>query len=238
MSAQYDAETWATETTLGRRVFNVNFRLTGTELRGWELVNSDTAQHAPGVTERVYIWKKKGAKRETLIRVEIVELDDWRIAQQHLQARLLDCMRPDIPRAGRALAATGDVAFAGRDDATNATAAVFFARGNVLVSVMSAGEAVVDVSPAARTLDAALREPPKDAELSSGVAEQRSPRSFEVEEGQPVAIVERLSQATASAWLKVIAPDGELRREGDRLVYVAERGGRKRVGQYSYTLRR
>ena len=34
--------------------------------------------------------------------------------------------------------------------------------------------------------------------------------------------------------LKVIAPDGELRREDDHLVYVAEGAGRKRVGHYLY----
>ena len=43
MSAQYDTAEWAAETTLGRRVFNANFRMTGNELPGWQLVKYRSA---------------------------------------------------------------------------------------------------------------------------------------------------------------------------------------------------
>jgi hypothetical protein len=146
-------------------------------------------------------------------------------------------MRPDIPRAGGSLAEAGDVSFAGYE--AKAAASVFFARGNVLVSVASAGDTTVDVTAPAKKFDTALRERPKDTELTSGLAEQRSPRSFDMKEDQPVTVIESVSRAIAAgARVKVIAPDGELRREDDRLVYVSERGGRKRVGQYFYTLPR
>jgi hypothetical protein len=234
MNATYDTSKWAAETTLGRHVFNANFRLTGSELRGWELVNVVAMEHEPGVTEHVYVLRKTGARRETLIRVGIVEHDSWRAAQQRLHTMLLHCMRPDIPRAAGILEQTGDVGFAAYD--ARAAASVFFVRGNVLVTVASVGEATVDVSTLARKLDAALCKPPRDAELKSGLAEHRSPRSFEVKKARPVAVIESLPQATAAdSQVKVIAPDGELHREDDRLVYVSQSGGRKRVGQYVYT---
>jgi hypothetical protein len=236
MSAQYDTSEWAAATTLGRRIFNANFHLTGSELRGWEMVKSTAMEHEAGATERVYLWRKAGAKRETLIRVGIVEHDSWSAAQQRLSATLLHCMRPDIPRGKGALARTGDVSFAASDAKTKAAASVFFARGNVLISVASVGDVIVDVSAFAKKLDAALRMPPKETELKRGLAAQKSPRSFDVKGKKPVTVIESLPQIAAiGAWVKVIAPDGELRREDDHLVYVSEGAGRKRVGQYLYS---
>ena len=234
MNVTYDTSKWAAETTLGRHVFNVNFRLTGSELRGWELVNVVAMEHEPGVTEQVYVLRKTGARRETLIRVGIAELDSWRAAQERLHTVLLHSMRPDIPRAAGILEQTGDVSFAAYE--AQAAASIFFVRGNVLVTVASVGEATVDVSTLARKLDATLCQPPKKAELESGLAEHRSPRSFEVKKARPIDVVESLPQATAAdTQVKVIVPDGELHREDDRLVYVSESGGRKRVRQYVYS---
>ena len=236
MSAHYDTAEWAAETTLGRRVFNANFRMTGNELPGWQLVNSASTEHESGVIERIYVWRKSGARRETLIRAGIVELDSWRAAQQHQLITLLNCMRPDIPRAKGALAATGDISFAASERKSKALASVFFTRGNVLVSLASVGDTAVDVSALAKKLDASLREPPKKGELTKGLAEQRSPRSFDVKKTQPIAVIDGLSRVVATgARVKVIAPDGELRREDDRLIYLPEGKGRKRVGQYIYT---
>lgn len=235
MNEAYDTSEWAVETTLGRRIFNANFRLSAGELRGWEIVNSVAVEHGAGVTERVTIWRKSGARKETLIRVGVVEHDSWSAAQQGLYATLLHCMRPDIPRGKGALARTGDVSFAASDGKAKGAASVFFARGNVVVSVTSVGEAPVDVAAFAKKVDAALRAPPKETELKRGLAEQRSPRSYDVKRRRPVTVIESLPQVLAAGnWVKVIAPDGELRREDDHLVYLAEGAGRKRVGHYLY----
>jgi hypothetical protein len=235
MDAGYDTSEWATETTLGRRIFNANFRPDGVRLGGWEVVKSVAVEPEAGVVERVTIWRKTGARRETLIRVGVVEYDSWSAAQQGLYGALVNCMRPDIPRGKGAIARTGDVSFAASDAKAKGAAAAFFARGNVAVSVASVGEATVDVAPFARKLDSALTKPPRDSELKRGVAAQGSPRSFEVRGRRPVTIIPSLRQVLeAGGWLKVIAPDGELRREDDQLVFVAERPGRKRVGHYLY----
>ena len=60
MEPQYDVEQWAAETTLGRHIFNYNYRMTGSELRGWELLKTVSMQIEPGITEQVYMWQKKG----------------------------------------------------------------------------------------------------------------------------------------------------------------------------------
>ena len=235
-SATYDPASWAEDTTLGRRVFNFNFRLTGNEIRGWEMVNSTSAEVEPGVTECVYIFRQSKTKREVLIRVGVIELDSWRSAQQRLHTTLLHCMRPDIPRGKGTLAKTGDVSFAGQEPKTKTAASAFFTRGNLLVSAASVGDVPVDISQLAKKLDSSLREAPNKAELASGRAAQRSPRSFDVRQGKPTAVIESLPAIAAEGrWVKVIAPDGELRREDDRLIYIPERGGKKRVGQYVQT---
>jgi hypothetical protein len=239
MDAGYDTSEWATETTLGRRIFNANFRLNEIRLGGWEVVKSVTVEPEPGVVERVTIWRKTAARRESLIRVGVVEYDSWSAAQQGLHGALVNCMRPEIPRGKGALARTGDISFAASDAKAKGAAAAFFSRGNVAVSVASVGEATVDVAPFARKLDSALTTPPRDSELERGLAAQGSPRSFEVKGRRPVTVISNLRQVLqAGGWLKVIAPDGELRREDDQLVYVSERPGRKRVGHYLYGGRR
>lgn len=235
MNEAYDTSEWAVETTLGRRIFNANFRLGAGVLRGWELVNSVAVEQGAGVTERVTIWRKSGARRETLVRVGVIEHDSWSAAQQGLHDALIHCMRPDIPRGKGGLARTGDVSFAASAGKAKGAASVFFSRGNVVVSLASVGEAPVDVAAFAKKVDLALRTPPKAAELKRGLAEHRSPRSYDVKRRRPVTVIESLPQVLAAGgWVKVIAPDGELRREDDHLVYVAEGAGRKRVGHYLY----
>ena len=114
----YDLDDWEAATDLGRRLFNYNYRMTGREIRGFELVNTVDMQPGPGLTERVYVWEKKGSAGKQLIRIGITETDQWRRAQAELQAQLVHSMRPTIPRAKGKLARLGDVSYAaGPEDA-------------------------------------------------------------------------------------------------------------------------
>ena len=47
---RYDLDAWAAATDLGRRLFNYNYRMTGREIRGFELVNTVDMQREPGLT--------------------------------------------------------------------------------------------------------------------------------------------------------------------------------------------
>jgi hypothetical protein len=235
MTAEYDPTSWAAETSLGRRVFNFNFRLSGDEMRGWELVNLTDADLESGAREHIYVYRQSKAPQEVLLRVDIIELDNWRSAQQRLHTTLLHCMRPEIPRAKGRLSRTGDICYMGdQADAGLATSA-FFTRGNLFVSVTSVGDVLADVVSLAKKLDSMLSEVPKDTGSSRASAGKLSPdvQLKDVKEGEPVAVIDSLADVAADGgWIKVIAPDGELRRDEDRLVYLPEKGGKKKVGRY------
>jgi len=230
----YKIEEWAASTTLGRRIFNYNFRMTETALKGFELVNSVEAESEPGLTEKIYIWEKAGSKGKALVRVGISEHADWRLAQAQLHRHLMQSMRPNIPRGSGKLAKIGDVVFVGQPKDSKIVAATFFARGNVAVTVSSAGETTVDISNIAGMLDRVLSEPPPKQEIKKGLAEELAPRSFKAKKkGETVTIIETLPEPVPrSGWIKIMAPDGELRREDDSVVYVSPQAGEKKVGQY------
>jgi hypothetical protein len=229
----YRIEEWAAGTTVGRRIFNYNFRMTDTALKGWDLVNSVEAESEPGLTEKIYIWEKAGSKGKTVVRVGISEHNDWHLAQAQLQRHLMQSMRPNIPRGSGKLAKTGDVIYAGQPKDSKVVAATFFTRGNVAITVSSVGETTIDISNIARMLDQALSEPPLKQEIKKGLAEELVPRPFKAKKGETVRIIDRLPEPVSrSGWLKIIAPDGELRREDDSVIYVSPQAGEKKVGQY------
>ena len=231
---QYDIEKWAAATTRGRHVFNHNYRMLGNELRGWELVNAVTMEPEPGVQEQVYLWQKQGGSGEELLRISLVERSSWRNAQQQLRGQLYHSMRADIPRAAGKLAKLGDVSFVGQDPETKGIALVAFTRGNMYVSVSSVGDILVDVSNVARKLDRTFNEPPKDAEIKKGQAEDTSPESLKVKARESTTVLEQLPvRAARGRWLKIIAPDGELRREDDNLIYVSSKAGKKKIAAYA-----
>lgn len=229
----YRIEEWAAGTTVGRRIFNYNYRMTDTMLKGWELVNVVEAENEPELTEKIYIWEKTGSKGKTLVRIGVSEHNDWRLAQSQLHRHLMHSMRPNIPRGSGNLAKIGDVIFAGQPRDAKVVAASFFTRGNVTVTVSSVGENVIDISNIVLMLDRALSEPPSKQDIKKGLAEELAPRSFKAMKGETVKIIDRLPEPVArSAWIKIIAPDGELRREDDSVVYVSPQAGEKKVEEY------
>lgn len=226
-------EEWAANTTVGRHIFNYNYRMTDTTLRDWELVNVVEAENEPGLTEKIYIWEKTGSRGKTLVRIGISEHNDWRLAQAQLQSHLMHSTRPNIPREFGKLAEIGDVIFACQPRDAKVVAAAFFTRGNVTVTVSSVGETVIDISNIVSMLDRALSETPSTQEIKKGLAEELAPRSFEAMKGETVKVIDKLPEPVArSGWIKIIAPDGELRREEDSVVYVSSQAGEKKVGQY------
>lgn len=231
MDAQYNIEEWAAATTLGRHIFNYNYRMVGNELKGWELVNSVLMENEPGVTEKVYIWQKKGSDAHASIRVSIIERHHWRDAQNQLHDQLWHSMRPNIPKGTGKLGKIGDINFIGQE--SDVVAAILFTRGNISVSVSSVGDKLVDVSSVAKILDHNFSEPPKEEEIKEKRAGIILPRSLQVKEKESATVVEKLPEPTArSGWLKIIAPDGELRRQDDALVYVPATTGKKKIGKY------
>lgn len=229
----YDLDAWAAATDFGRRVFNYNYRMTGSEIRGWELVNTVEQPSEPGLTERIYIWEKKGSAGRQLIRIAITETGEWRRAHGQLQAQLVQSMRPDIPQSAGKLAQLGDVSYAAGPPDAGMVAAIQFVRGNLSISVASAGDEMVDVAAVAKSLDLAFGEPPTPKDLQEARALDRSPEALTVTKDAPTLLKDALpAPVLRNGWLKLIVPDGEIAREGDALVYRPDSDGAKSIREF------
>jgi hypothetical protein len=233
MNTAYDLSEWERETTRGRHVFNYNFHLAGDEFKGWKLLKVVPLQGPGQLEEKVYLWQSQADDSREMVRISIVELPTWRLAQERLHKELGHTMRAGIPRASGKLAATGDISFVGRDPQSDVPAAISFARGNVHVSIASVGDRNVDVSDFAARLDRLLGEPATKADLSRGRVRARSPKTATIEAGTPHILIKNLpATAPHGQWLKVLAPDGELNRDGDALTYASQQPGKKPIATF------
>ena len=232
MDTTYDLQVWADATTRGRRLYNYNYRMSGDELRGWDLVNVVPMEHASGRHETVYMWEKKDSAGQELLRIGITEADDWRAAQYHLHEQLLHSMRPDIPRGTGKLAAVGDVNYAGLEPGGKRVASLVFSLGNITVAISSVGDKAVDVVAIAQSFDQTFGEPPTKEELKTGKAERLPMAALKVKKGQMTTLIERLPERSTTGWHKLIAPDGELKREDDAIVYIAPSAGERKIERF------
>ena len=233
MKNEYDVEAWAEATTRGRRLFIYNFELHGSEFEGWNLLKMHVMSEGPDRIEKVSLWQPAGKKKTDLVRIGIAELPDWRLAQIRLHDELAHSMRPAIPRGTGVLAQVGDVNFVGRESVSDVAAAVDFTRGNLCVSVRSAGDRTVNVSEIACSLDQRLNAKPSPDDLRKGRVLLREPKAAISEPGEAVVLIPNLHRVkSGKGWLKVVAPDGELSRRDDALMYASSQGGRKRIETY------
>ena len=233
MESQYDIKEWAAETTIGRHIFNSNYRMVGNEFRGWKLVKTVIMHKAPELTEKIYMWQKKGSEGHQLARISVAELPDWQSAQTQLDEALRHSMRSDIPRGTAKLAATGDINYVAKATKSRVVSSMFFTRGNLSINIMSAGDKTVDVTKMAAILDNLFTKRPEATDIEEGLVEELSPKTLQVKEKQITPVIGNVSEAVAEGgWLKIIAPDGELKREDNTLVYESPTKGRKRIGKY------
>ena len=234
MESKYDSKTWATETSLGRRVFNHNFRIKGSDVADWPLLKAVPMHKDERLAETTFVVRSKDSPERHLISVNVTELADWRAAQKHLLEILDHCMRPDIPRGTGGAATVGDVSFVARAPESDIPAAIQFTRGNIAVAVSSVGSVNIDVSAVAAAVDRLLSEPTGKLPSIKKLAKALAPKTVVIRSKEGSRLVRSL-KATGDAWLKVIVPDGELRREDNALVYVSRKHGKKSVRIASMT---
>jgi len=224
----YDTKAWARETTLGRRVFNHRFRMLGREFAGWRLLKTVPMHQDGSVSEVAYLWQGEAAPEQQLIRVNVREVGSWREAQKHLLGMLQESMRAGLPRGTGRLAELGDVQFVARSVPSDVPAAIRFSRGNIAVDVDSVGSTTLDVSELALGVDRLLGEAPTQVPSLRRLARLQTPKTATIKGKEGVALVKDLAKA-GDQWLKVIVPDGELRRKGQSIVYTAPQPARKAV---------
>lgn len=227
----YDANAWMAETTQAGHVFNYNYRMTGNELRGWELVKTVEMRTGPDLLEIAYIWQKQGDQGEVLVRVDVGEAKSWREAQALLQGHLQHTMRPAMAGGAGAEARLGDVGFSAKAPDTDTEAAVFFSVGNVVLTVRSVGSNPVDVAPIASTLNCQLGQHPAADAPSPLRRIRREP--LRLEKDRSVPVVEQLPQPVArSGWLKLIASSGEFHREDRQIIFDPYESGEQPIEEY------
>ena len=233
MAAPYDTKEWEERTTVGRRIFNVGYRLVGTDLRGWHLVKTVPMETSRREGEFASIWVRGDDPKRFMLRVATAELSDWRAAHARLLEDLNASMRPDIPPGTGALVSLGDVNYVGRHAEMDVPASISFTRGNVYVTVRSVGDQTIAVGDIALRIDRMLNERPPKAQIRSRRIKAESIKVGERQARGPYPVIRRLPRAVGrDGWLQVIAPDGELRREADAIVYVAGEPGPKTVESF------
>lgn len=226
MESTYDLKAWEQVTTLGRRLYIYNFGMNGAEFDGWELADTSTASHSPGESEKIFLWKRVNGEGQ-LIQVRVIECGCWRDALQVHHDQLMRSNRPDIPRGEGKTAGIGDIQHVGQVPSGEVEALVF-TRGNLQISVSSMGFTAVDVSELAQALDDLLTGPPAGpSESLTGKARKK----------EMTVLIDKLPEPTTeSGWTRVLAPDGEILREGDSLYLLEEKGGDRTVEMVRYRL--
>ncbi|MEN8691776.1 MAG: hypothetical protein AB1Z20_16925 [Desulfobacterales bacterium] len=236
MESKYNQKAWEQETELGRRLYIHNFGMKGMEFDGWELVNTTSESHPPDESEKVYMWKRKAGKGEGLVQVRVVETNNWRNALQYHHGRLMQSMRSDIPRGKGKTAGIGDIQHVGQAP-TNEVAVVVFTRGNLQISVSSVGLNLVDVTPLAKALDNRLTKSPTKTDEKKLTATRQKPLKVKIRKKEKTVIIDTLPEPIpSSGWTRVLATDGEIRKEGDTLYLVDEQGGDRTVEIINYKL--
>jgi hypothetical protein len=120
---------------------------------------------------------------------------------------------------------------------TKETTAVIFTRGNLQMSVSSVGLNTVDVTPLAKALDNRLTKPPTKTDEKKMVAKRQKPLKVKAKKREMTALIDTLPEPTPkSGWTRVLAAEGEIRKEGDTLYIVDEKGGDLTVEVVNYKL--
>lgn len=218
MESRYDRKAWAAATTLGRRVYNFNFRLAAVDIPGWQLLKAIPMHVDPQTVETVYVLRPKDGPPEQLIRIGTAELSSWRAAQDYLTQLLDHTMRPDLPATTNEL---GDVAFVAKEQPSDAPAAAQFTRGNIAITISSVGEATASPLPLAAAIDRLLSQPVALLPHLTKFASRKKPQTVLPRGKLGATLVKDLPRSTGSAWMKVTVPDGELLRKDKALVYVS-----------------
>lgn len=206
----------------GEALFIWRFALGGQELPGYNALRIDTVEH-PDLPRKIEsLWRagKEDAGR-VLLRVDASEASSVTKARAELLRLLAQFQSPEIERIGDG---PGDIAFGGAG-----YRALVFARANIVVLLLSAGDEIQSVEPPARELDRLLREGPGADRSSVRPTIQRA----EVESasgGRQVRLVlEAEDPLGRHVWFRLSAPGGEFVAQEDSVVFRPEGEGRQAI---------
>jgi hypothetical protein len=221
---RYGFDDWREPPSGGEALFIWRFALGGQELPGHHPLRIDTVEQ-PDLPSRIEsLWRPEREDAErALLRVDASEASSVTEARAVLLRVLAQFQSPLIERID---GGPGDIAFG-----LSGYRSLVFARANVIVVVLNAGDEVQSVEPPARELDRLLREGP-DAGRSSvrptirraEVAEESVPGRRQVR-----LLLEAEDPLGRRLWFRFSAKRGEFSAQGDGVVFRPEEEGKQAI---------
>jgi hypothetical protein len=220
-------EEWAGRTTLPVNLFIRHFFLSESVLDGWRLLRATPIDVAGAPRLVQSLWAPEAGSAEALLRLDVYECDS-RPAAHELLIRLVGQFQTSVVTR-RDEVGVGDVNFTPLGEG-----GVIFSRGNLVLVLSRAGTASLPILDIARQVDERLTERPGGgsprarraapaAAIRLARGESTGPREVELEaegEAQPM-------------YQKFFSSSGDLRVEGDRLIYDPTGAGPPEIEVYS-----
>lgn len=220
-------EEWAGRTTLPVNLFIRHFFVSDAMLEGWRLLRATPIQ-LPGAPPLVQsLWAPEAGPAEALLRLDVYECDSRRAAHE-LLIRLIGEFQSSVVTR-RDETGVGDVNFTPLGEG-----GVVFSRGNLVLSLGRAGTAPLPVMEIAREVDERLTERPEGGAPRAGATARAAPASVATDDsaGPRVLRVENAPEQRPM-YQKIFSASGDLRVEGDELIYEPTRAGPPEIEVYS-----
>ena len=227
LAERYDFASWRDVPARASRQeepFIWHFALFGREIVGWTAHRIQRVTLPSGVSANYSIWRPNTGETNSLLAVDAFELTSREEARAYLLELLGEFQGPPLSRRD----APGAVAFATDDTA------LVFVRANVVFFVRSAERVPAPVGAVARQLDLYLSARPTAG--ATGTQEVRALRTGPERPalGKPIPLVAEVVEPDRRAvWYKLFAASGELRVDGDQLVYIAAAAGPQEIAIFA-----
>lgn len=221
---RYGFDDWREPPAGAEALFIWRFALGGQELPGHHALRIDTVEQAdlPPKIESLWTLEKEDADR-ALLRVDASEASSVTEARALLLRTLAQFQSPQIERID---GGPGDIAFS-----PSGYRSLVFARANVVVVVLNAGDEVQSVESPARELDQLLGEGPHADRSSVRPTIRRAEVAEESVLGrrQVRLRVDAEDPLGRHVWFRFSAKRGEFSAEADGVVFRPEEEGRQSI---------
>lgn len=206
----------------GEALFIWRFALGGQELPGYNALRIDTVEHPdlPWKIESLWRAGKEDADR-VLLRVDASEASSVTKARAELLRLLAQFQSPEIERIGDG---PGDIAFGGAG-----YRALVFARANIVVLMLNAGDEIESVEPPARELDRLLREGPGTDRSSVRPTIQRAEVERAAGGRQVRLLIDAVDPLGRHVWFRLAAKNGAFLAQADGVVFMPADEGRQAI---------
>jgi hypothetical protein len=206
----YPVERWHEKAMSNINMILVNYFPPLQYLEGWRFSHMLFEQLSAGAQNTIYFFVRNTGDRDEAIRIDIIESDSIKIAEQSFLQMLTDVMAPmEFPEAESNI---GVACYKGFSDIDSS---LMFLRYNIAVRIRSIGQKEIPVAEEAKKIDIDIAGEPKpnDEKL---ISELNINFSSPVNEVLKQLMLNKENAAGSKVYYKMIAPDHttELTRTG------------------------